>query len=147
MDHAQNPNRTCYIGGDFQASPAPNIQGNARILRELLRGQLIPLNDPLTPTFQPANSPVDHWLTRRDDKPLLPVQTLAIKSHHSDHSSLVVQISAESTEHYVYEKPHLPRYSTRRPDTQFQFPLSGQQIREYQAGTIEIEQSIHITAE
>ena len=135
------------VGGDFQASPAPNIQGNARILRELLRGQLIPLNDPLIPTFQPANSPVDHWLTRRGDKPLLPVQTLAIKSHHSDHSSLVVQIPAESTEHDVYEKPHLPRYSTRRPDTQFQFPLSGQQIREYQAGTVEIEQSIHETAE
>ena len=62
LDHAQHPNRTCYIGGDFQASPAPNIQGNARILRELLRGQLldVPLNDPLTPTFQPARSPVDH---------------------------------------------------------------------------------------
>ena len=140
QDHAH---RTCYVGGDFQASPAPNLKGNARILREQLGDHFIPLNDPLTPTFQPAGTPVDHWLTRRDDRPPLPVCSSTVPSHHSDHSSLIVEIPAQATEHYVYTKPDLPRYSTRRPDTQFQFPLKAPHIREYQAGTVEIEQSIH----
>jgi len=54
-----------YVGGDFQATSSTVSHSFHPILKALTISGFFPLNDPNTPTFQPADTPIDHWLSSK----------------------------------------------------------------------------------
>jgi hypothetical protein len=55
------PDTSILMGGDLQATPSPNNCANNYALENFCTmTNLQPLGDPHTPTYTPANTPLDH---------------------------------------------------------------------------------------
>ena len=78
------PNTPVLLGGDLQATPSPHHDSFYKPLADLLTCTLLThLGDPLTPTYTPTNSPLDHWLMRIPNEARQPLPTTTTHYAHN----------------------------------------------------------------
>jgi endonuclease/exonuclease/phosphatase family metal-dependent hydrolase len=91
-EHKHTP---VLLGGDLQATLSPQHHSFYKPLADFITDtQLQHLGDPLTPTYTPTNTPMDHWLLRLPTGAhhTSPTTTTAIPTEFSDHYALLADI-------------------------------------------------------
>ena len=134
------PQHDIYVGGDFQASPDPSSRSYYSPLSTL--STLVPLNDPSAPTFQPAQTPLDHWLARRTQvQPRYRTRTHIQRSACSDHSAVIIQIHEPNIYLPKTRDPNPAQsLATTRTFPKFQLPVDNTLVQMYQLGDPELRQ-------
>ena len=134
----QHTEKTIYIGGDLQATPEPDSSSYHPLL-QALHPHFHSLNDPTLPTFQPASTPLDHWLTTAPDLPAH-ATTSIYYSTGSDHSALIVTIPPPYSDIKLPHQPAAGQQAQTRTHPVISTPVPPQLIQLYQHSTPELRQ-------
>jgi endonuclease/exonuclease/phosphatase family metal-dependent hydrolase len=131
-EHKHTP---VILGGDLQATLSLQHHSYYKPLADFItNSQLQHLGDPLTPTFTPNNTPLDHWLLRLPTKalPTSPATTTAIPTEYSDHYALLAEIPQIGD--LTPDPPSTNTYPTTRDHPPFILPIPKPLIDLYQLG-------------
>ena len=132
-----------YVGGDFQATTAPDSRSYHELLHPLT-DELQHLTNPRNCTYQPANTPIDHWFVGKQQSPetiLHPKQRI-ITSAYSDHSSLSVQVPPKATGLYVRACTNTQPTPQQTADRlKFVLPLTEHHLAQYRCGNAQLHES------
>ena len=116
--------------------PIPTTRLLLKPLADLITDtQLKHLGDPLTPTYTPTNTPLDHWLMRIPTEAQQPPPTIttAIPTEFSDHKALLAEKPqiGDLAPHPPHGG-HVPHHA--RPPPPFILPIPKPLIDLYQLG-------------
>jgi hypothetical protein len=131
-EHAHTP---VLLGGDLQATNSPQHDSFYKPLADLITNtQLKHLGDPLTPTYTPNHTPLDHWFIRiptgAQQPP--PTPTTALHTEFSDYKALLAEIPQIGDLAPV--PPSMETYPTTRDHPPFILPIPKPLIDLYQLG-------------
>jgi hypothetical protein len=131
IDH---PNTPALLGGDLHANPSPHPASFRRSLADLLADTLLThVGDPLTPTYTPTNSPLDHWLMRIPKDTTQPQTTTAILyAEYIGHNALLAGIPQIGDPNF--HLPSVDPYPTTRDHPPSILPIPKSLIYLYKFG-------------
>jgi hypothetical protein len=131
-EHQHTP---IMLGGDLQATISPQHPSFYEPLANFITTtQLQHLGDPLTTTYTPTNTPLDHWFNRlpKETQQTTPTVTSTIPMEFSDHHALLTEIPQIGD--LPTDTSPTTTYPTTRDHPPFILPIPKPLIELYQLG-------------